>query len=161
MAVDYFLDIEGVEGESKDAEFAGKLQLMSWSWGESNSGSSVFGGGAGSGKVNMQDFSFMIVTGKGSPKLQKFCATGEHIKKAVLSCRKAGGGDQPGKVFLTYTFTDILISSFQISGSSEVPMESISFNYTKVENLYKPQDETGEVGDNIQWSYDLKTNTAT
>ncbi len=159
MAVDYFLKIEGVTGESKDAMFPDQLQLLSWSWGQSNTGSAALGQGRGAGKVDMQDFSFMIYTGKGSPKLQQYCATGEHINEAVLSCRKAGGGTEGGQVFLTYTFKNLLISSFQISGSSENPTESCSFNFEEVKQVYKPQDETGVTGDNIEWGYNVKTNT--
>jgi type VI secretion system secreted protein Hcp len=155
MAVDYFLKIDGVDGESKDATHGGELELLSWSWGESNSGSSSLGTGLGAGKVDMSDFTFMIYTMKGSPKLQEKCATGEHIASAILTCRKAGG---EGQEYMTYTFSDLIVSSFQISGSSENPTEAISFNFTKIQQKYRPQDEKGQLGDNIEWGYDLKAN---
>ena len=58
--VDYFLKIEGIDGESADAKHKGDIQLESFSWGETNSGSHSSGGGGGAGKVSMQDFSFTV-----------------------------------------------------------------------------------------------------
>jgi type VI secretion system secreted protein Hcp len=85
------------------------------------------------------------------------CATGDHIASATLVCRKAGGGQQE---YLTIKFTDLLISSYQTGGSAGdvVPVDQISFNYTKIEFEYKPQDEKGAVGAPIKAGYDLKAN---
>jgi type VI secretion system secreted protein Hcp len=95
---------------------------------------------------------------KASPKLFLACATGEHIKKAVLTCRKAGGEQQE---FLLVTMTDLLVSSYQTGGSGHsdiVPTDQISLNYSKIEFEYKPQDEKGKVGGPIKAGYDLKLN---
>src|SRR3954467_12518700 len=93
--VDYFLKIEGVEGEATDSKNKNEIQLESWSWGESNSGSQHSGGGGGSGKEAAQDFHFVMKLNKASPKLFLACATGKHLTKAVLTCRKAGETQQP------------------------------------------------------------------
>ena len=51
------------------------------------------------------------------------CASGEHIKKAVLTCRKAGKDQQE---FLKFTFTDVLVSSYQTAPPRRhVPMEQV------------------------------------
>src|SRR5437660_2861335 len=113
-AVDYFLKIDGIEGESGDHKNPKQIQLESWSWGETQSGSHSYGGGGGAGKVSMQDFHFVMTVNKASPKLFLACANGEHIKKAVLVCRKAGKDQQE---FYKVTFSDLLVSSFQTSGS--------------------------------------------
>ena len=54
MAVDMFIKIGSIKGESQD-----KARLTFWlgTWGTSNSGSSHQGGGQGEGKVNIQDLS--------------------------------------------------------------------------------------------------------
>src|SRR5438445_5669721 len=91
---DYFLKIDGIDGESQDHKHKGEIHLESWSWGESNGGSAAHSGGAGAGKVNMQDFHFVMQINKASPKLAIACATGEHLKKAVLTCRRAGKDQQ-------------------------------------------------------------------
>ncbi len=157
MAVDYFLKIDGIDGESEDAKHKGEIHLESWSWGESQTGSSSQDLGLGSGKVNMQDFHFTMKTNKASPKLFIACANGEHIKKAVLTCRKAGKTQQE---FLFFTFTDLLISSYQIGGNANdvIPMEQISFNFTKVVMEYKPQKQDGTLDAGIKKGWNLKTN---
>jgi type VI secretion system secreted protein Hcp len=155
--VDYFLKIDGIDGESTDDKHKNEIDVLSWSWGETNSGTQAYGGGGGAGKVSMQDYNFVMTYNKASPKLMLACATGDHIASATLVCRKAGGGQQE---YLTIKFTDLLISSYQTGGSAGdvVPVDQISFNYTKIEFEYKPQDEKGAVGAPIKAGYDLKAN---
>jgi type VI secretion system secreted protein Hcp len=156
MATDYFLKLDGIEGESSQKGHENQIDLLSWSWGESNSGSSSDGGGSGSGKVSMQDFSFSMKINKSSPNLFKACASGAHIKEGTLTCRRAGKEPRP---YLTIKFTDCLISSFQTGGSSgdEVPTDSISLNFSKIEYSYSPQKADGTLGTAIPAAYDIKT----
>ena len=114
-AVDYFLKIDGIEGESGDHKNPKQIQLESWSWGETQSGSHSYGGGGGAGKVSMQDFHFVMKVNKASPKLMEHCASGQHIKEALLTCRKAGKEQQE---FLKVKFSDLLVSSYQTGGSA-------------------------------------------
>lgn len=155
--VDYFLKIDTVAGESEDKAHKGEIDVLSWSWGETNSGSMAHGGGGGSGKVSMQDFHFTMRNGKSSPELMLACAEGRHIKEATLVCRKAGTEQQE---YLKIKFSDLLISSFQTGGSSGdiVPVDQVSFNYAKVEYEYKPQDEKGKIGSPVKAGWDLKKN---
>ena len=160
MATDFFLKIDGIPGESKDSKHKDEIDVLSFSWGASNSGTMAFGGGGGAGKVNMQDFHFTMNLNKATPKLILACASGEHIKKAVLTVRKAGKEQHE---FLKVTFSDILVSSYQTSGSGgggEIPMESISLNYTKVEFEYKEQKPDGTLGGAVKAGWDTKANKA-
>jgi len=154
-AVDYFLKIDEVPGESKDAKHPNELQLESWSFGETNIGTHSAGGGGGAGKVQMQDFHFVMNTNKASAKLFVKCANGEHIKQAILTCRKAGKDQQE---YLKWTFSDLLISSFTTSGSgsSGLPVDQCSFNFTKLECEYKEQKPDGTLEGPIKSWYDLK-----
>jgi len=155
-AVDYFLKIDGIDGESAASKHEKEIQLESWSWGETNAGSSSYGGGGGAGKVQMQDFHFVMKVNKASPKLVQSCATGQHIKKATLTCRKAGGDQQE---FLKVNFFDLLISSYQTGGSGGsdvIPMDQISFNFVKIEIEYKEQKSDGTLGASTQAKFDLK-----
>ncbi len=159
-AVDYFLKIDGIEGESQDDKHAKEIEIESWSWGETQSGSSAYGGGGGAGKVAMQDFNFVMKHNKASPKLFLACATGEHIPKGILTCRKAGKEQQE---FLKVTFTDLLVSSYQTGGSSAgelIPMDQISLNFAKIETEYKEQKPDGSLGGTVKAGYDLKKNKA-
>jgi type VI secretion system secreted protein Hcp len=156
MAVDYFLKVDGVPGESMDHKHKDEIDLLSFSWGETQTGTHATGGGGGAGKVSMQDFHFVMKTNKASPKLLLACATGDHIKKAILTCRKAGKEQQE---FLKYTFHDLLVSSYQTGGSSsgdEIPLDQISLNYTKVEYEYREQNPDGTLKGPVKVGYDLK-----
>jgi type VI secretion system secreted protein Hcp len=157
-AVDYFLKIDGIEGESQDGKHKGEIDLLSWSWGETQTGTHAGGGGGGAGKVAMQDFHFVMNVNKATPKLILACASGEHIPKAVLTCRKAGKEQQE---FLKYTFSDLLISSYQTGGAGAgdiVPTEQVSLNYTKMEVEYKEQKPDGSLGGAVKAGWDLKKN---
>lgn len=158
MAVDYFLKIDGVDGESTDKAHKGEIDVMSWSWGESNSGSSAAGGGGGAGKVSMQDFHFVMQFNKASPKLILACATGEHVKEATLVCRKAGGDQQE---YMKIKMSDLIISSYQTGGSAGdvIPVDQIALNFSKIEVEYKPQKADGSLDSPVKTGYDLKKNT--
>ena len=157
-AVDFYLKLDGIEGESADSKHKGEIDLESWSWGATQSGSHAAGGGGGSGKVTMQDFHFIMNVNKASPKLLLACATGDHIKQGLLTCRKAGKDQQE---FLKITFSDLLVSSYQTGGSessSIVPVDQISLNFAKIEVEYKEQKADGSLGGTIKSWYDLKQN---
>jgi type VI secretion system secreted protein Hcp len=153
MAVDYFLKLDGVEGESQDKTHKNEIQIESWSWGATQTGTASTGGGMGAGRVSMQDFQFVMGVNKASPKLMLKCATGEHIKNAILTCRKAGKEQQE---YLKVTFSDLLISSYQTGGSGESPVDSISLNFSKIEIEYKEQKADGTLAGAIKAFYDLK-----
>jgi type VI secretion system secreted protein Hcp len=157
-AVDYFLKIEGIQGESQDAKHKGEIDIESWSWGESNSGSHSIGAGGGAGKVSMQDFHFVMRENKASPTLMLACASGQHFKSAQLTCRKAGTDQQE---FLTIKFTDLLVSAFQTGGSAHgdiIPQNQISLNFSKIEYEYKPQKADGTLDSPAKAGWDLKAN---
>jgi type VI secretion system secreted protein Hcp len=157
-SVDYFLKIDGIQGESPDKVHKNEIQIESFSWGASNAGTFSYGGGGGAGKVQMQDFHFVMIVNKASPKLMLTCASGEHIKSAILTCRKAGKDQQD---YLKVTFSDILVSSYQTSGSggNVVPVDQISLNFSKIEMEYKEQKVDGSLGGAIKAHYDLKQMT--
>jgi type VI secretion system secreted protein Hcp len=156
--VDYFLKVEGVDGESTDDKHKGEIELESWSFGGTNPGSFSSGGGGGTGKVALSDFHFVKKVDKASAKLFASCCSGEHLKTATLVCRKAGKTPQE---FLTIIMSPVLVSSFQgggSAGSDVVPMDQISFNYGKIEFKYKEQKPDGSLGGEIIGGWDVTTN---
>jgi type VI secretion system secreted protein Hcp len=158
-AVDYFLKLDGIEGESIDERHKNEIDVLSWSWGESNNARAASGrGGAGAGKVSMQDFHFTAQSSKASPKLMLACATGQHIKEAKLTARKAGGDQQE---YLIITLKDVVISSYQIGGSGgSAPVDQFSINFAQIEFEYKPQNPDGSLGDPVRAGWDVRTNRA-
>ena len=156
--VDYFLKIDGVDGESTDDKHKGEIQIESYSIGGTNGSSFSSGGGGGAGKVAMQDFHFVKKIDKASAKLLTACATGEHIKTATMVCRKAGGDQQE---FLTVVMSPVLVTSFQEGGSAGsdlVPIEQVSLAFGKLEFKYKEQKPDGSLGGEVIGGWDVTTN---
>lgn len=158
MASDMFLKVEGADGESEDSKQKGWIDILSWSWGEVQTGSAGKGGGSGVGKVDMQDFSFSKYLDKSSPKLMLFCANGKHIPTVEFLARKAGGEQEK---YMTVKMSDVIVSSFQTSnssGSGSLPVESISINFSKIEMEYFQQDSKGKTASAGKVNWDVKTN---
>jgi len=156
-AVDHFLKIAEIPGESADSKHKGEIDLDSWSWGATNSGSHAYGGGGGAGKVAMQDFNFTMKTNKASPKFFLHCATGTHIKEALLTCRKAGKEQQE---YLKIKLNDVIVSNHQMGGSAGdvVPVDQVSINFAKIEISYCAQKADGSLEAPVVHNYSNKEN---
>ena len=147
MAVDYFLKIDGIDGESVEKAHPREIELLSFSWGITQSGG-VGPGGGGARKASFQDFHFVARTSKASPKLFHTCATGQHVKSVVLACRRAGAGKLE---FLKIKLSEVLVSSYQIGGSSpEEPLDQVS------EIEYTPSSKSGKAEPVVKAGWDLK-----
>lgn len=159
MASSIFARIGTIKGESRDAKHKDEIEVLSWSWGVSQSGTAGHGGGGGAGKASFQDLTFTHHVDKASPLLMKACATGEHVKDATITVRKAGKGQQE---YLVITLTDLLVTSVSTSVSAEgdATMESVGMSFAKVDLEYKPQKADGSLEAGIHFKYDLKTNKA-
>ena len=158
MASDYLLEIDGVKGESEDKKHAGTIEIDSFSWGVTNSGTHSAGTGGGSGKASFQDLHFTMGVNKSSPLLMLACAEGKHIPKAVLFVRKQGGDQQE---FYTITLKDVLISSYQSgghAGGGSVPSDQFSLNFTEIKYEYKPQKKDGSLDSAQAAGWNVKKN---
>jgi type VI secretion system secreted protein Hcp len=155
MAVDYFLKLDGIQGESQNTNHSNEIQIMSWSWGGAQYSSVAGTGGSGAGKVSLSDFSIMANFDKSTPKLFKSLCEGTHVKTGTMTAIKAGANSKP---YLTVDFTELFVSSLQISASSEVPTISASFTYNTIKIEYSVQDEKGNLTSTGPVSYDLKQN---
>ena len=158
LAVDAFLKIDGVLGESTDAKHKDEIAVINWSFGETQSVTAALaGGGARSGRVTMQDFKFTMRTNKASPKLFQTCASGEHLQSALLTVRKA---DKNQSEFLQIWLSDVLVSSFVSLGSSggTDPMEEIMLNFAKIKVSYKPTRADGSLDAAIEIRWDVQAN---
>jgi type VI secretion system secreted protein Hcp len=159
-SVDYFLKIDGIDGESKDDKHKGEIDLESFSFGGTQAISSRTGGGGGAGKVSLQDFHLVMTVSKASPKLFLHCCNGAHIKSAVLVARKAGKEQQE---YLKITLSDCIVSSFAGGGASAadvVPVDQVALNFAKIEMEYKEQKADGSLAGPLKTGWDLKANKA-
>jgi type VI secretion system secreted protein Hcp len=155
MAVDYFLKLEGIDGESEDEKHKTEIQIMSWSWGASQVSSVAGTGGSGAGKASVSDFSIMAYFDKSTPKFFKSIGLGTHIPTGTMSAIKSGAD---GKPYLKVDFKELFVSSLQISASSEVPTVSVSFSYNEIKIDYSTQNEQGNVTSTGPVTYNTKAN---
>ena len=157
MASDIFAKIGDIKGESTDSKHKDEIDIMSFSWGMSNTASSASGGGGGAGKVQFQDFHFTTNTNKSSPKLFLACATGEHIKEATITVLRPGENRQQ---YIVIKMNDVLISSYQTGGSSgaDRPTDQVSMAFAKIEYSYTPQRADGSLDAAVTEGWDLKAN---
>jgi type VI secretion system secreted protein Hcp len=157
MAVDMFLKIKGIEGESKDSKHGGEIQITGWSWEAAQTGTSGSGTGAGAGKVEHQDIEIRKLVDRSSPTLYKFCCRGEHIASADLTVRKAGGD---ALEYLIIHLEDLLITSFRLGGEPKADQveEVLRINFSRAAIHYTPQDEKGLGGAKVSGGWDLQQN---
>ena len=142
MPIDIFAKIGDIKGESLDSKHKDEIEVLSFSWGVTNPGSHATGGGGGTGKATFQDLSIVHKIDKASPKLLDACATGEHLKEATITHRKAGKGQQE---FLIIKMNDIIITSVAVGGSGDGgdTAENVALRFAKVALEYKPQKADG------------------
>jgi type VI secretion system secreted protein Hcp len=158
MAVDMFLELDGIKGESVDSKHKDKIDVLAWSWGLSQTGTFAHGSGGGAGKANFNDLTITKYIDKSSADLMYHCASGKHITKGQVIVRKAG--DKPLE-YLVIKVDNILVSSVSTGGSSgdERLTESVTLNFAKVAVEYKIQDEKGAGKDGGQFTWNIATNT--
>ncbi len=157
MAVDMFIQVGALKGESRDSVHKDKTDVLAWSWGMSNSGTAHMGGGAGAGKVNVNDLSFTKYIDKTSPELMLACCNGKHFPDALLIVRKAG--EKPVE-YLKIKMKEVLITSVSTGGSGgeDRLTENVSLNFAEVKVDYTPQDEKGAAGGAISMGWKIAEN---
>ena len=160
MAVDMFIDLGDIKGESQDKVHKGQIDILAWSWGLSNSGTTHMGGGGGSGKVNVQDLSFTHYVDAASHALIGHCCDGTHIPKAKLVCRKAGGTTALN--YIVIDLEEVLVTAVSTGGSGgeERLTENVTLNFGKFKYAYQPQKKDGSAeGAAKETGYDITANT--
>jgi type VI secretion system secreted protein Hcp len=155
MAADIFAKIGDIKGESSDDKHKDEVEVLSWSWGVSHGDAGPGGGGGGTGKAIFNDFNFTHRLDRASPLLLRACATGQHIKEATITARKAGKGQQD---FLIIKMNDVIVTSVNSSGSGDsgATAEDVALRFAKVDLEYKAQKADGSLEPGLHFKYDIK-----
>jgi len=156
MAVDMFLKLDGIKGESKDDKHKDEIHIESFSWGMNQTGGFATGGGGGAGKVSVHDISVTKFVDKSSAALMLACCNGKHIASGLITVRKAG--EKPLE-YLKIKLEDILVSGVQHAGhGSDLLTENLTLNFAKFHVEYQEQkkDGTGTPAGEMGW--DVKAN---
>jgi type VI secretion system secreted protein Hcp len=136
MPVDMFLKVDGIKGESKDSKHPGEIDVLSWSWGMTSSSPAGGGGGGGTGRVSFRDLSIGKRIDAATPTLMLSCASGQHIKSALLTARRGGG------TALEYLKIRMDVGVGEPGAGGEVT-ETVTFNFREVRVDYIGQSDTG------------------
>jgi type VI secretion system secreted protein Hcp len=156
MATDIFAKIGDIKGDSTDNKHQDEVEVLSYSWGVTNTGNIGTGGGGGAGRATFQDLSIVHKIDRASPQLLQACATGQHLKEATITFRKAGKGQQD---FLIIKMNDVIITGVvQSAPSSEAGSETVSLEFAKVDWEFKPQKTDGSLDAGIHFKFDIKAN---
>ncbi len=158
MAVDMFMKIDGVTGESQDQNgHGGEIDVLAWSWGISNSGTTHMGSGSGGGKANVQDLSFTKYVDVSSPDLALACLNGKHFATATLTVRKAG---ETPLEYIILEMTDVIVTSISKGGSGgeDRLTENLSLNFGQIHEKYVEQTPQGGTGGQPDYTYDIAGN---
>jgi len=157
MASDMFIKIDDIKGESADSKHAGEIDVLSWSWGLTQTGTAQLGTGGGAGKVHVNDLTFTKYVDKASPILLKQCCSGKHMSAAALVVRKAGGTPLE---YLKITMEDLLVAAVSHGGSGgdDRLTENVTLNFARVKLEYVPQKKDGSGDASIPMGWDIAGN---
>ncbi len=158
MASDIFIKIGDIEGESQDETYKDWIDVLSWSWGATQSGSAHYGMGGGDGKVAVQDFNFVKRVDRASTNLFVKCCEGSHFPKVNVVMRKAGG-DSPVE-YLKFEMERVLVSSISTGSSTgeDGVTEQIGLNFETLKMEYTPQSEDGSAEASMDAGWDIPKN---
>lgn len=142
MAVDMFIKIGDIKGESVDKVHADKIDVLAWSWGMSQSGTTHMGSGGGSGKVNVQDISFTKYVDASTHALIMACCNGKHYDEATLIVRKAG--EKPLE-YIKITMKEVMVTAVSTGGSGgeDRLTENVTLNFAEFKYEYTKQAPKG------------------
>ena len=162
MALDMFMNMgDKIKGESADKVQGplGDIDVLAWSWGMSQSGTTHMGKGGGAGKANFQDLSFTKYVDGSSNALMTSLSMGSHIPACVLLVRKAGEGQV---VYITITLNEVLVTSVSTGGSGgeDRLTENVTLNFAKVKYSYTPQKADGSGDGTKDFAWDIAGNAA-
>lgn len=158
MAIDMYLKLATVDGESTDAGHAGEIDLLSYSFAANQTGTSHTGSGSGAGRVSIHDLTITKVADKASPTLFALCCKGSHLADATLTVRRAGG-DEPVE-YMVVKMEHVLITGFQTNGADgqETLIEQVSLSFKRVGMIYSPQSNEGMGGPTVAGGWDVGAN---
>jgi type VI secretion system secreted protein Hcp len=157
MAVDAILKISGIAGESKIDSHEDEIDIYSWSWGMSQSGTFHTGRGGAAGRVNVSDLTVTKYVDASTPLLMRHCCSGAHIPEATLYCRKMG---TDALDYMVITLKRIMVTSVSPGGASgeELVTENISFNFAEFHIQYTSQNDDGSPGAQFDLGWNIETN---
>jgi type VI secretion system secreted protein Hcp len=160
MATDYYLQLDGIKGESADSHHAGWIECTSvhWSITQPKSATASTGGGHTAERAELSEISISKLVDLASPMLAQLCACGRTIPKAKLEMQRADGNGEPIKYF-EVELENVLIAHIGPSfNGADVATEHIGLKFSKVKWKYTQQKIGGGASGNTAGGWDLASN---
>lgn len=161
-AVDQFICLDGIEGETKDVRHPDCSDVLAWSWGVSQSGTTHMGGGGGAGKASIQDISITKWVDSASAELIGSLTKGEHISTAEFYSYLTSGSCSGlcKSTYIKIEFEDLIVSSVSTGGSGGEDRftENLSLNFSKYKYTYSKFKEDGTLEKDFCTQYDVAEN---
>ena len=158
MAIDIFLKLDGIDGESVDKAHKGEIEVLSYNWGLAQRDRPAPAEEAEPARRSFDELRFVARLQKSSPKLFAACASGQ-AREVGRALGRARPGAKPFE-FLKITLTDMLVSSFEHLAPGEESggaLEEVGLRFAKIKMEYTEQSKTGAAGTVTSAEWDLKT----
>ena len=160
MAIDVYLQIDGIKGESQDDRHKDWIECTSVNWGVSQprSATASTGGGHTAERCEHQEIALTKLADLASPILLQTCSAGKTIPKAKLEFMRADGQGERIKYF-EIELENVLIGGVQPSvAEGSIIHESVGLKFSKIKWKYTQQKVTGGAGGNTSGGWDLAAN---
>jgi type VI secretion system secreted protein Hcp len=134
-----YLQIDGVLGESVDKVHKGEIDVLSWTWGESNPFPATTGGGVGAGKP-VTCINDLVVTkdiDRATPHLLTSTITNDTFLRAKLTVR-SNTGTPSALDYFSVTMGNVTITSYSVTGTDQRPTEKITLHFNSAVGQYVP-----------------------
>jgi type VI secretion system secreted protein Hcp len=155
QGVDYFLKLDGAQGESQHINHTNEIRVLSWSWGGYSESTVGRTQGSGAGKVTMDALNIVAELDSSYTKLAGFLTQGKHITQGTLSAVKQGSNNQ---AFITIKLTEVFIATMNVTASGQVPVVNMTLTYKSINTEYKMQNQQGNLTTAGTHTYDASTN---
>lgn len=137
MAIDQYLQIDGIKGESTDSKHKDWIEILSYSM----AGAAHAAGAATAEKKTASGPGEIVITKPidiSSPKLQELCSSGKHISKVAIEAARPAAG-QPEKIEMSDVTLTKAGSAASPHDKNTQPTESITLNYGTIKWTYTQQ----------------------
>ncbi|AXC13368.1 Putative cytoplasmic protein USSDB7A [Acidisarcina polymorpha] len=155
QGVDYFLKLDGAQGESQHISHTNEIRVLNWSWGGYSESTVGRTQGSGAGKVTMEPITIVAELDSAYTKLAGFLTQGKHISSGTLSAVKQGSNNQD---FITIQLTEVFVASMNVTASGQVPVVNLTLTYKSINTQYKMQNAQGNLTTAGTHTYDASTN---
>jgi type VI secretion system secreted protein Hcp len=160
MAIDVYLQIDGIKGESTDTAHKDWIEVKSVQWEvlQPKSATASTGGGHTAERTEHRDIVISKLADLASPLLLQNCSSGKTLPKAKLEFMRADGQGDRVKYF-EIELENVLISSVAPEvRQGDILGEDVSLKYSKVKWKYTQQKINGGTGGNTSGGWDLSSN---